>query len=256
MRAVILAGGLGTRLREETEYRPKPMVEIGGKPILWHLMKSLSQQGLNEFVICLGYKGEMIKDYFLNYESRSNDITVSLQSSEVTIAHNKLHDEDWQVTLANTGLSTMTGGRILKIQEYTNGERFLCTYGDGLADIDLDSLIRFHLSHGKTATVTAVHPMTRFGEIKIDQYSKVEEFAEKPKTQQWVNGGFFIFEPEIFNYLSPDSVLEGDPLEQLANDGQLMAYQHEGFWQPMDTFRESLELNNMWDLNKAPWRNW
>jgi glucose-1-phosphate cytidylyltransferase len=256
VRAVILAGGLGTRLREETEYRPKPMVEVGGRPILWHIMKSLSQQGLQEFIVCLGYKGDQIKDYFLNYDSRINDVTVSLGSQNVTVQHTNIHEEDWQVTLANTGQTTMTGGRILKIQQYVGKERFLCTYGDGLADIDLSALVKFHIGHEKLATVTAVHPTSRFGAMETDQNNQVKKFAEKPKLDQWINGGFFIFEPGIFEYLTEDCVLEAEPLESLARDGQLMAYHHEGFWQPMDTFRESQELNNLWNKNEAPWRNW
>jgi glucose-1-phosphate cytidylyltransferase len=256
VRAVILAGGMGTRLREETEYRPKPMVEVGGRPILWHLMKILSQQGLNEFVVCLGYKGDQIKDYFLNYESRANDITVSLGSQNILVQHTTSNEEDWQVTLANTGQTTMTGGRIFKIQDYVKEERFLCTYGDGLANINLKSLLDFHASHGKIATVTAVRPTSRFGAIEINNENQVSRFAEKPKAEQWINGGFFIFEPQIFDYLTDDCVLEAEPLEKLAEDGQLMAYHHEGFWQPMDTFRESQELNEMWNTNSAPWRNW
>ena len=256
MRAVILAGGLGTRMREETEYRPKPMVEVGGRPILWHLMKNLSEQGLNEFVVCLGYKGDQIKDYFINYESRANDITVSLRSQEISVAHKKHHDEDWQVTLANTGLATLTGGRILKIKDYVGNERFLCTYGDGLADIDLKKLVDFHKSHGKIATVTAVRPTSRFGSIQIDTNKQVKSFSEKPKSEQWINGGFFILEPEVFDFLSEDTSFEAEPLERLAREGHLMAYQHEGFWQPMDTYRESLELNDLWDTDSAPWKNW
>jgi glucose-1-phosphate cytidylyltransferase len=232
------------------------MVEVGGRPILWHIMKSLSQQGLQEFIVCLGYKGDQIKDYFLNYDSRINDVTVSLGSQNVTVQHTNIHEEDWQVTLANTGQTTMTGGRILKIQRYVGNERFLCTYGDGLADIDLNALVKFHLGHGKIATVTAVHPTSRFGAMETDKNNQVQKFAEKPKLDQWINGGFFIFEPGIFDYLTEDCVLEAEPLESLARDGQLMAYHHEGFWQPMDTFREFQELNNLWNKNEAPWRNW
>jgi glucose-1-phosphate cytidylyltransferase len=256
VQAVILAGGLGTRLREETEYRPKPMVEIANRPILWHIMKNLSQQDLNKFIICLGYKGDQIKDFFLNYETRVNDITVNLDGSKVTKHHTFSKEEKWEVTLANTGLSTMTGGRIFKIRDYVNKERFLCTYGDGLANIDLKSLINFHKQHGKIATVTSVRPTTRFGSLKIDENKLVRDFSEKPKAEQWVNGGFFIFEPKIFDYLDETCVLEQKPLETLASNGQLMAYQHDSFWQPMDTFREVQELNQLWDSNSAPWKNW
>jgi glucose-1-phosphate cytidylyltransferase len=256
LQTVILAGGLGTRLREETEYRPKPMVEVGGKPIIWHIMKNLSQQGIRDFVLCLGYKGDLIKDYFINYESRANDVTVSLLSKEITIDHETNHEEDWQVTLANTGLHTMTGGRIKRIMKYTKQERFMCTYGDGLADIDLKKLIKFHDNHGKIATITAVRPNSRFGSIEISENDSVLKFSEKPRSENWVSGGFFIFEPEIFEYLNDDSILETDPLENLAQDNQLMAFKHHGFWQPMDTFRESLELNELWEKGNAPWRNW
>ena len=256
MKAVMLAGGMGTRLREETEYRPKPMVEIGGKPILWHIMKNLSQHNISEFVICLGYKGDQIKDYFVNYLTRVNDLTVHLGSKSSTVYHGNFDEEHWSVTLADTGLNTMTGGRIHRIQKYVEGERFLCTYGDGLADIDIDQLLRFHQKHKKIATVTAVRPRTRFGAMEIDQALKVKKFMEKPRAEKWVNGGLFIFEPHIFRYLESDCVLESDPLENLAKDGELMAFEHNGFWQPMDTFREVQELNVLWDKDLAPWRNW
>lgn len=256
MKAVILAGGQGTRLREETEFRPKPMVEIGGKPILWHIMKNLSLHEIKDFIICLGYKGDLIKDYFLNYEARTNDITVSIGAQKVSVEHNSSHEEEWKVTLSDTGPLTMTGGRILKIQKYTETETFLCTYGDGLADVDIPQLIEFHNSHGKIATVTSVRPRSRFGSIEINNENDVTNFAEKPRSEQWVNGGFFIFEPEIFDYLTDNCILETNPLEKLAADGELAAFKHEGFWQPMDTFRESIELNDLWNSNSAPWRNW
>ena len=256
MKAVILAGGMGTRLREETEYRPKPMVEIGGKPILWHIMKTLSHQGLKDFVVCLGYKGEQIKDYFINYETRANDVVVKLGSNDISVKDSNSENEDWSITLANTGQNTMTGGRIFKIRDYVKNERFLCTYGDGLANIDLGKLLSFHVKHGKIATVTAVRPTTRFGAMSIKSDGMVSEFTEKPKSEVWVNGGFFIFEPEIFNYLDENSVLETTPLESIANAGQLHAYQHDAFWQPMDTFRESQELNELWEKNRAPWKVW
>ncbi len=256
MRAVILAGGMGTRLREETEYRPKPMVEIGGRPILWHIMKNLSQQQLSEFVLCLGYKGDVIKDFFLNYDARINDVTVDIGRDGISLQHNKSNTEQWKVTLANTGLNTMTGGRIYRVRDHLKNERFLCTYGDGLADIDLRSLLEFHKSHGKIATVTAVKPTSRFGAMEIGSDNKVNRFAEKPKSEQWINGGFFIFEPKVFDYLDADCVLEQHPLENIAKDGQLMAFHHRGFWQPMDTFRETQELNELWSSSKAPWKNW
>ncbi len=256
MRAVILAGGLGTRLREETEHRPKPMVEIGERPIIWHIMKMLAHQGLDEFIIALGYKGDQIKDFFINYESKVNDVTVQLGSNKLATHHQREVEESWTVTLANTGALTMTGGRILNIREHVKGERFLCTYGDGLANIDLQELIKFHVSHGKIATVTATKPVSRFGTLEIDSNQKVSKFSEKPQVEQWVNGGFFIFEPEIFNYLEENSILEKEPLENLSHDNELMAYLHNGFWQPMDTLREAQALNELWDNGKAPWRIW
>lgn len=256
MKAVLLAGGMGTRLREETEYRPKPMVEIGQRPILWHIMKNLSTQGVVDFVVCLGYKGDFIKDYFLNYEARVNDVTVALGSKTAHSQLSNSSEDNWTVTLANTGLTTMTGGRIHGIKKYVEGETFLCTYGDGLADIDLPELLKFHEAHGKIATVTAVMPTSRFGSMEIATDDTVVKFAEKPKGNAWVNGGFFIFEPEIFDYLTPDCVLENEPLEKLAEIGELVAYKHNGFWRPMDTFRESIELNEIWESGDAAWKNW
>jgi glucose-1-phosphate cytidylyltransferase len=256
VRAVILAGGMGTRLREETEYRPKPMVEIGGRPILWHIMKNLAQQGLNDFVICLGYKGDQIRDFFLNYESRISDVTIQLGKNGTSIIHGRSLEEDWRITLADTGLETMTGGRLHAVQNYLSEDRFLCTYGDGLADINLNSLLNFHLQHGKLATVTSVRPITRFGALEISDDDTVLNFSEKPRAEKWINGGFFVFEPTIFNYLNKDSILEREPLELVARQGQLKAFKHEGFWQPMDTYREMQDLNSMWDSTIAPWKNW
>jgi glucose-1-phosphate cytidylyltransferase len=253
LKAVLLAGGMGTRLREETEYRPKPMVEIGQRPILWHIMKNLSTQGLLDFVICLGYKGDYIKDYFLNYEARVNDLTVELGANRERNSLSSSSETDWVVTLANTGLSTMTGGRIHRVKQYVQGERFLCTYGDGLADINLPELIKFHEDHGKIATVSAVRPSSRFGAMEIGDNSEVFSFTEKPQNHEWVNAGFFVFEMKIFDYLDENAVLEKQPLENLARDGQLMAYKHDGFWQPMDTYREMVILTEMWNSGSAPW---
>ena len=256
MEALILAGGLGTRLREETEFKPKPMVEVGGKPILWHIMKNLAMQGIEDFTVATGYKGDSIKDYFLNYHVRNNDITVDLGKQSRFTPHG-LHDEsNWKVTLANTGELTMTGGRVFQSEKYISGDRFLCTYGDGLADINIDSLLRFHLSHGKIATVTTVQPLSRFGVMDVDNEGLVKNFREKPTMDGWINAGFFIFEREIFNYLDSECVLEQEPLMKIASEGQLGAYKHRGFWQPMDTFRESIFLNDLWKRNNAPWRNW
>ncbi len=257
MKTVILCGGLGTRLREETEYRPKPMVDVGGKPILWHIMKGCAHYALSEFVLCLGYKGRMIKEYFLSYEAMNNDFTITLgRTGRVT--YDGLHDEqDFQVTLADTGAETMTGGRIARIRKYVAGETFLVTYGDGLADIPLDDLLKFHRSHGKTATVTAVAPPSRYGVLQIAPDGLVERFMEKPRQDASVSAGFFVFEPAIFDYLDGDDcVMEHRPLERLAAEGQLMAYQHDGFFYAMDTYREYLALNELWASGKAPWKVW
>jgi glucose-1-phosphate cytidylyltransferase len=256
LKALILAGGLGTRLREETEYKPKPMVEVGGRPILWHIMKNLSQQNISNFVIASGYKGESIKDYFLNYHARNNDVTIDLGQQSQFIQHGSHNESDWTVTIANTGELTMTGGRVHKTAKYLEGGRFLCTYGDGLADVNLSELIKFHESHGKIATVTTVKPLSRFGIMDVNENGIVQQFREKPVMDGWVNAGFFIFEPEIFEYLNEECVLEADPLARLASNGQLAAYRHEGFWQPMDTLRESNFLNELWNTNQAPWKNW
>ena len=256
MEALILAGGLGTRLREETEFKPKPMVEIGGRPILWHIMKNLSVQGIDDFCVATGYKGDSIKDYFLNYHSRNNDVTINLGKNSSTV-HHGLHDEsNWSVTVANTGEATMTGGRVFKSLKYLQGDRFLCTYGDGLANIKLHELLEFHLSHGKKATVCTVQPLSRFGVMDVDSNGIVEQFREKPIMDGWVNAGFFIFEKSIIEYLDDECVLEQEPLARLASEGELAAYKHDGFWQPMDTLRESIFLNNLWDKGEAPWRIW
>ena len=243
-------------MREETEFRPKPMVEVGGRPVLWHIMKVLGAQGIQDFVVCTGYKSEMIKNYFTNYASVNHDFTVKLGKHE-SIEYHGTHDEaDWSVTVADTGATTMTGGRIKRIQKYTDGERFICTYGDGIADVDIAALLEFHKSHGKIATVTTVQPTSRFGVLDIDADGIVNEFKEKPQTEGWINIGYFVFEPQIFDYLEENSVLEEEPLRRLAEDRQIAAFQHHGFWQPMDTYRESLMLNEMWDEGTAPWRSW
>jgi len=256
VKAVLLAGGLGTRMREETEFRPKPMVEVGGRPVLWHIMKMLGQQSLNDFVICTGYKSEYIKRYFLNYSSANHDFTVNLGKSEEVVFYGDHDEADWNVTVSDTGATTMTGGRIHRIKRFVEGERFLATYGDGIADIDLDELLEFHKSHGKIATMTTVQPLSRFGVLDLDEDGTVLRFKEKPQVEGWINIGYFIFEPEIFDYLNDDVVLEQEPLNQLAADGQIAAYPHRGFWQPMDTYRESQMLNELWDSGKAPWRSW
>ena len=257
MKAVLLAGGLGTRMREETEFRPKPMVEIGGRPVLWHIMKVLGQQDITDFVVCTGYKSEFIKNYFTNYGEVNSDFTLTLGDKSSIMYHGSHDESDWSVTVADTGANTMTGGRIKRIQKYVDGETFLCTYGDGLADIDLEALLAFHKSHGKIATMTAVQPSSRFGVLDLDDAGSIDKFKEKPQVEGWINIGYFIFEPEIFDYLGDDTtVLEQSPLHRLAEDGQISAYRHTGFWEPMDTYREALMLNEMWESGSAPWRTW
>ncbi len=255
-KVVILCGGLGTRLREETEFRPKPMVEIGGRPILWHIMKVFAHHGLHEFVLCVGYRGHMIKDWFLNYELWNSDFTVTLGHSATVEVHDP-HDEcDWRVTICDTGGDTMTGGRVKRVAHHVGTGPFLVTYGDGLADIDLTELLAFHRRHGKLATVTATRPLSRFGHVDLDAGQVVRGFREKPQTDDWVNSGFFVFEPEVLDLLEDDSILEREPLEELADMRQLVAYRHEGFWQPMDTYRDLLLLNELWQSGTPPWRVW
>lgn len=255
MKVVILAGGLGTRLSEETIVKPKPMVEIGGKPMLWHVMNIYSAYGFNEFIVALGYKGDVIKEYFLNYYNLQSDLTVSLKSGEVTASKNCYRD--WTVHLLDTGLNTMTGGRLYRLRDRLKDETFMLTYGDGVCNIDIKALIDFHNSHGKAATVTAVRPTPRFGGILFDG-DKVTEFKEKPQTGEgWINGGFFVFNSEVFDYINKDElVLEQEPLANLAKDGQLMAYKHEGFWQCMDTVRDKHLLEELWEEGNAPWKIW
>jgi glucose-1-phosphate cytidylyltransferase len=256
MKAVLLAGGLGTRMREETEFRPKPMVEVGGRPVLWHIMKILGTQGITEFIVCTGYKSEFIKNYFSNYGAVNQDFTVTL-GDQASIEYHGSHDEfDWKVTVADTGATTMTGGRIKRIRKYLNDEPFLCTYGDGIADIDLPGLQQFHKSHGKTATMTTTQAVSRFGVVDLEEDGTVEKFREKPKVDDWINIGYFIFEQGIFDYLEDNSVLEEEPLHSLAANGEIAAFRHPGFWQPMDTYRESQLLNNLWDSGDAPWKIW
>jgi glucose-1-phosphate cytidylyltransferase len=256
MKVVLLAGGLGTRLREETEFRPKPMVPIGRNPILWHIMKNFSHFGLNEFVICAGYKGDVIRQYFLDFERMNRDFTVRIGSNSKNIYHDDLEESGWSVTVAETGSSTMTGGRLHKVQKYIGNETFICTYGDGLANVDITELVEFHKSHGKIATVTAVRPVSRFGVLDVKNNLEVKKFSEKPQADGWVNAGFFVFNPEIFDYLNSNSILEESPLTTLAAEGELFAFKHDGFWQPMDTFRELGLLNELWESNKAPWKVW
>lgn len=257
-KVVILCGGQGTRLREETEYRPKPLVDIGGRPILWHIMKLYANYGFLDFVLCLGYRGQMIKEYFLNYEAMNNDFTICLGRNNQIDYHDAHKEQDFRVTLADTGQETMTGGRVRQVKRHIEGDTFMVTYGDGLADLDIQSVLDFHRSHGRLATVTAVRPISRFGVLDVrEEDSRVANFAEKPQAEGWMSAGFFVFERKIFDYLSGDDcVLEREPLEQLAREGQLIAYQHDGFFFAMDTFREYQYLNELWARGQAPWKVW
>jgi len=253
---VILCGGRGTRLKEETDFKPKPMIKIGGRPILWHIMKSYASYGFKDFILCLGYKGEMIKEYFLNYEAMNNDFTVSLGRKDAIEFHNNHLEKDWRITLVDTGQNTQTGARIKKIEEYVNSSLFMVTYGDGLADINIKDLLAFHSRENRMGTVTGVRPSSRFGELIVEE-NKVMEFSEKPRTAKgFINGGFFVFNKDFFKYLSveEDYSLEKKSLEQLAKDGQLSIFVHKGFWQCMDTQRELDLLNELWAQDKAPWK--
>jgi len=255
MKVAILAGGLGTRLSEETTVKPKPMVEIGGRPIIWHIMKIYASYGFNEFVVALGYKGELIKDFFLNYYYRSRSLTVCLRNGEIKI-HNA-DSEDWTVHLLDTGLTTQTGGRVKRIGQFIGSEPFMLTYGDGVCNINIHQLLKFHQNHGKYATITAVRPPARFGQMVFNG-QKVTHFEEKAQIGEgWINGGFFVLQPEILNYIEGDSMLwEREPLEQLAADGQLIAYQHNDFWHCMDTLRDVNALEKFWAEGSAPWKIW
>ncbi len=257
MKAVILAGGLGTRLSEETAIRPKPMVEIGGKPILWHIMKTYAAHGITDFIICLGYKGYVIKEYFANYFLHSSDVTFHVKQNKMEIHQNEA--EDWRITLIDTGDSTMTGGRIKRVSNYIGSETFCLTYGDGVSDVDITQTIEFHKNQNVMATLVAVQPPGRFGAFSLakDQ-NKIDHFREKPRGDNaWINGGYFILEPQIMDYIKDDStVWENEPLEQIAERKQLAAYQHHGFWHPMDTLRDKNTLEDLWLKGKAPWKLW
>ena len=255
MKAVILAGGMGTRISEETALRPKPMVEIGGKPILWHILKIYSAHGINDFVICLGYKGYMIKEYFANYFLHTSDVTFDMANNKMEV--HSAHTEPWKVTLVDTGDETMTGGRLKRIQPYLGHDDFCFTYGDGVGDINIRELIAFHHSHGKLATLTATQPPGRFGSLRLNN-TLVEGFQEKPQGDGgWINGGFFVLSPKVIDYIADDTTLwEREPMEGLARDGQLAAYQHDGFWQPMDTLRDKMLLQQLWESGSAPWKSW
>ncbi|CAN2169989.1 GCD1 Nucleoside-diphosphate-sugar pyrophosphorylase involved in lipopolysaccharide biosynthesis/translation initiation factor 2B, gamma/epsilon subunits (eIF-2Bgamma/eIF-2Bepsilon) [Candidatus Nanopelagicaceae bacterium] len=256
MPVVLLAGGMGTRLREETEFRPKPMVEIGGRPILWHIMKYFSEFGFNNFIICLGYKGDSIRDYFLNYHTRNISIALNLGADSEPDFLDSHGEEDWKVTLVDTGRDSLTGERLKKVQKYIGDRTFICTYGDGLANIDLDALLEFHRSNNGIATLSAVHPTSRFGVVDINAEGLISDFHEKPVVDDWINGGYFVLEPKIFDFINGNVAFEDAPLKKLADSGNLYAYKHAGFWQPMDTYREYLDLNAVWDSGAAEWKIW
>jgi glucose-1-phosphate cytidylyltransferase len=258
MKTVILCGGMGTRLREETEFRPKPMVEIGGRPILWHIMKIYAHYGFREFVLCLGYRGDVIREYFLNYEAMNNDFTISLGRKHKMVHHDAHGEQDFEVTLAETGAQALTGARVKRVQRYVDGGTFMVTYGDGLADVDLGKVLAFHRAHGKLATMTTMAPTSRFGMLDTDSAGRVTSFIEKPQLTGQANAGFFVFERRVFDYLSAEDtcVLEREPLENLARDGELMAYRHGGFFFTMDTYREYQKLNELWASGQPPWRIW
>jgi glucose-1-phosphate cytidylyltransferase len=256
MKVILLAGGLGTRLREETEFRPKPMVEVGGRPILWHIMKHLSTYDVCDFIVATGYKAEMIEQYFLHYDARSNDFTIQLGSGLAPQFHGDHQESNWSVTLADTGPDTLTGGRVLRASKYLVDERFMVVYGDGVANVDVAKLLEFHEAHGRLATATVAQPTSRYGVVDLDDDGLVSSFSEKPSLEGWINIGFFVFEPEVLKYLDSTGPLETDPLSRLAADGQLAAFRHSGFWQPMDTYRESQMLNSLWDAGSAPWQTW
>lgn len=257
MKVVILAGGLGTRLSEETGLKPKPMVEIGDMPILWHIMKIYSSHGFNDFIICLGYKGYVVKEYFANYFLHKSDVTIDLANNSL-----KVHDsqaEPWKITLVDTGVHSMTGGRIKRIQSHIDNKPFLLTYGDGVSDINISELVGFHKKHGKLCTVTSVQPSGRFGALNIGEHENVESFFEKPKGDgSWINGGFFVCNPGVFDFITDgdETIWEQSPMESIAKSGQMMAFKHYGFWRPMDTLKDKSDLNNIWNKNNAPWKIW
>lgn len=258
MKAVIFAGGFGSRLSEATDIIPKPMVEIGGKPILWHIMKIYSHYGINDFIICCGYKQYIIKEYFANYFRHNCDMTVDLSNNSVKILDN--HSEKWRVTMVDTGLNTMTGGRLKRVQKYVGKERFLLTYGDGVADVNVAETIKYHESKGGILTMTSYQPTGKFGAVKIDSNNKIVSFREKPSDdEKWINTGFFVCEPEVFSYLPSNDdtcIFEKEPLISIARSGKMYAYKHTGFWHPMDTLKDNRDLNDMWNTDKAPWKIW
>lgn len=256
MKVVLLAGGFGTRISEESQFKPKPMIEIGGMPILWHIMKGYSQQGFNEFIICAGYKQQVIKEWFANYFLHTSDITFDFTKGDEIIVHNK-RSENWKVTVVDTGLHTMTGGRLKRVKQYIGNETFLMTYGDGVANVNIGDLLRFHKTHKKLATMTAIRPESRYGMIDFDG-DKVLSFREKSSSDVgFINAGFMALEPQVLDYVKDDTIMfEREPMEKLANDGELMCYKHEGFWQCMDTLRDKQKLEELWSKEEAPWKIW
>jgi glucose-1-phosphate cytidylyltransferase len=256
LKVVILAGGLGTRFSEETDVKPKPMVEIGGKPILWHIMKIYSRYGFNDFVVCLGYKGYVIKEYFHHYFLHQSDVAIDLANNSMEYLSPRV--EPWKITMVDTGVNTLTGGRIKRVQQLVGDEPFMATYGDGVSDVDIAALVAFHKQHGGLGTVTAVQPAGRYGSLEIDETARVSSFVEKPRGDNaWINGGFFVFDPGFFDFIEGDKTsLEREPLEALAREGQLGAYLHHGFWQPMDTLRDKNVLEELWSRGRAPWKVW
>jgi glucose-1-phosphate cytidylyltransferase len=257
MKVVILAGGFGSRISEESHLKPKPMIEIGGRPILWHIMKIYSHYGFNDFVVCLGYKGYCIKEYFAHYFLHESDITFDFRNSSQRSIHHHTA-EPWQVTLVDTGAETMTGGRVKRVREYLDNEPFMLTYGDGVGNVNIAELVAFHKAHGKLATLTSTQPSGKFGALSMQEGDRVESFLEKPRGDgSWINAGFFVLQPEVLDLIEEDStIFEKEPLEGLANRGELMAFKHDGFWQPMDTLRDRNHLEDLWSQNAAPWKLW
>lgn len=256
MKVLILAGGYGTRISEESDIKPKPMIEIGGKPIIWHIMKHYSSYGFNEFVLLLGYKSYVVKEYFANYYLHNSDVTIDTAKKSIEVHNN--YSENWKITLLETGLDTMTGGRVKRAKDYIGNEPFFLTYGDGVSDVNIKELLAFHKKHGKKITMTSIQPEGRFGALKIEENNKITSFLEKPKGDgAWINGGFFVCDPSVVNYIADDSTtFEKEPLENLAKDGELFSYKHDGFWKCMDTLRDKNQLNEMWANNKAKWKTW
>jgi len=253
---IILCGGKGTRLREETEYKPKPLVEVGGKPILWHIMKGYSYHGFNNFILCLGNMGNAIKEFFLHYEYMSNDFSLNTKTKEHKILDSQNSIGEWEIIFTDTGKDTNTGGRIKKVEKYIESEIFMATYGDGISDVNIEDLLDFHLQHNKIATITGFHPRTKYGQVKIGEEEKIISFQEKPRLEEFINGGFFVFDKEFFNYLDEDCVLEREPFERLVEEQQMGLYKHEGFWFALDTYKDYLEINSMYETNQTPWMIW